>query len=1204
MNDMLSNNVKIMGKRGLSLLLSLLMLAGCMGTSAFADDPCDEHVPSESVVENEAAASCTEAGSYDMVIYCSVCGEELSRETVTVEALGHEWDEGTVTLAPTTETEGVMTYNCLNCDEVMTAVLDKLPPEEPEEQKEEGSPDHEHSYSALVTDPTCTENGYTTHVCSICEYTYTDNLTDPLGHEPEAVDALSPTESETGHTAGFVCSRCGEILEGCEELPVLQKTVITIEKQPEDAAIVNGRAEFTVVASVNKDVELSYQWQRLDTSLEYADDAAREAAWEDIENETNTIYLQTIVENEDAFIRCSNYIYRCLLQSENTSLYTKEVKIAYTSKYQKEDDDLDLKGTISLTGNVRERMNAFQEVYSSGTTYTEQCYNFACREFFPSVFGGNVAVAYYGHIPDDTKNTILVGRLCDDTLTWDTYPKEIDKTHSMANTVYGTITSSSCKDLLQYAWPGDILQITFKRGGVDYPHTMIIDEVTNTGIKVYHANYSPDKVTFNTVTWSSFLTLMNLRDGTKATYCTVSLYRAKNYETINDGPGGDYLSGTTYNITFNPNGGSGSMPAISVSKGTQFTIPECTFTNEGYSCNKWHLKRSDNTWLAYNGSFVDYDTAYNNYGLVVFHEGQNILDEDFEELSNEYSYSFYAIWEETIYEVKTEEELRVAVNNNRDCTVTRNITLSSDLLIPVDQSINLCYAVLTVPEGVTLTNNGRIEIGDTIEDNDKGILTVNGSIINNGNISILDGDINQQGIMTNNGSIDVGVYALPGNSWSAAILNSGQLYNKGTILICSYNGQSSNSRLVNTGLYQPDMHAILIQEYSYIQGVDAKNITLYTEVSSETELNSILNTGYKALHLDLSNSVILSSTLSIPSNCHIRAGNPLEPVTITVPAGVTLYAECSAIETGFGLEIAPDETVVSVDVYGTLYLSGYTSVGINGTINVYGRLVECCQESGYGMMLAGKIHLFSGGELINYSKIQNYADASERPRVELESNGVLRNYGWIAGINDEQEMISVVIDGASFGKTVPDIWLEAEEAATLAGIDQDKLSLVWQADLTGENYSYVSFFLNGSNSAIYVFHYEDGAWKLISTSSGPNTRVYIEKFSPFAIAAIKNDLSQSYSVSYDANGGSGAPAAQTKTHGTALTLSSARPTRSGYTFVGWSEDISATTAQYQPGGRFTKDASVTLYAVWKANTPPNPADPVEEFVRRCYRLIL
>ena len=50
-----------------------------------------------------------------------------------------------------------------------------------------------------------------------------------------------------------------------------------------------------------------------------------------------------------------------------------------------------------------------------------------------------------------------------------------------------------------------------------------------------------------------------------------------------------------------------------------------------------------------------------------------------------------------------------------------------------------------------------------------------------------------------------------------------------------------------------------------------------------------------------------------------------------------------------------------------------------------------------------------------------------------------------------------------------------------------------------------------------------------------------------------------------ANGGDGAPEAQTKTHGTALTLSTMKPTRSGYTFQGWAESKTATAAQYQPG---------------------------------------
>ena len=76
-----------------------------------------------------------------------------------------------------------------------------------------------------------------------------------------------------------------------------------------------------------------------------------------------------------------------------------------------------------------------------------------------------------------------------------------------------------------------------------------------------------------------------------------------------------------------------------------------------------------------------------------------------------------------------------------------------------------------------------------------------------------------------------------------------------------------------------------------------------------------------------------------------------------------------------------------------------------------------------------------------------------------------------------------------------------------------------------------------------------------------------------------------YKVSYDANGGTGAPAAQTKTHGMALTLSSTKPTRTGYMFLGWAASKTATSAQYQPGGSYTANAAVTLYAVWKENAP-------------------
>ena len=75
-----------------------------------------------------------------------------------------------------------------------------------------------------------------------------------------------------------------------------------------------------------------------------------------------------------------------------------------------------------------------------------------------------------------------------------------------------------------------------------------------------------------------------------------------------------------------------------------------------------------------------------------------------------------------------------------------------------------------------------------------------------------------------------------------------------------------------------------------------------------------------------------------------------------------------------------------------------------------------------------------------------------------------------------------------------------------------------------------------------------------------------------------------YTVSYNANGGTGAPGNQTKTYGTNLTLSSTRPTRTGYTFVKWNTASNGSGIDYSPGGTYTGDAALTLYAIWTVNT--------------------
>lgn len=75
-----------------------------------------------------------------------------------------------------------------------------------------------------------------------------------------------------------------------------------------------------------------------------------------------------------------------------------------------------------------------------------------------------------------------------------------------------------------------------------------------------------------------------------------------------------------------------------------------------------------------------------------------------------------------------------------------------------------------------------------------------------------------------------------------------------------------------------------------------------------------------------------------------------------------------------------------------------------------------------------------------------------------------------------------------------------------------------------------------------------------------------------------------YTVSYNANGGSGAPASQSGKWGATVTLSSTAPTRTGYTFGGWNTKADGTGTNYAKGGKLTTKANVTLYAKWTINT--------------------
>ena len=108
----------------------------------------------------------------------------------------------------------------------------------------------------------------------------------------------------------------------------------------------------------------------------------------------------------------------------------------------------------------------------------------------------------------------------------------------------------------------------------------------------------------------------------------------------------------------------------------------------------------------------------------------------------------------------------------------------------------------------------------------------------------------------------------------------------------------------------------------------------------------------------------------------------------------------------------------------------------------------------------------------------------------------------------------------------------------------------------------------------------------ITISTGVSWNGYTPEYSVTTYSfKVPYPAASTYTVSYNANGGSGAPSSQTKYQGYSLTLSSTTPTRAGYRFDGWNTNSSGTGTSYSAGGTYTADSGATLYAKWTALAP-------------------
>ena len=148
------------------------------------------------VFTKNVAPTCT-ADGYDLYT-CSGCGATEKRNPKP--ALGHKWDNGTVTTEPTATTPGVRTYTCTVCGEVKTEVIPAT-----------GAHTHKWDAGKVTTDPTATTPGVRTYTCTVCGQTNTESIPATGAHThvwDNGTVTIAPTETTPG-VRTYTCTVCG-----------------------------------------------------------------------------------------------------------------------------------------------------------------------------------------------------------------------------------------------------------------------------------------------------------------------------------------------------------------------------------------------------------------------------------------------------------------------------------------------------------------------------------------------------------------------------------------------------------------------------------------------------------------------------------------------------------------------------------------------------------------------------------------------------------------------------------------------------------------------------------------------------------------------------------------------------------------------------------------------------------------------------------
>ena len=388
-----------------------------------------------------------------------------------------------------------------------------------------------------------------------------------------------------------------------------------------------------------------------------------------------------------------------------------------------------------------------------------------------------------------------------------------------------------------------------------------------------------------------------------------------------------------------------------------------------------------------------------------------------------------------------------------------------------------------------------------------------------------------------------------------------------SIMVMDTSGcMTSAAKVVSPDLALDDI--VVLDAMEGISAENIENLTLSRENNNDIPVDS--------------SKIDFSTELSVELKKIVNLGQTL-PISYTVSPLDTAVTWSSS-----------DENIAVVDEHGQVTGVGYGFARITAA-TIDGNFVETCFveipyaaesiafEHDYEMIVGTKLLLkpifipayATNLDLVYASSNTSVLMIGDDGLAEALDCGIVT----VTATTDNNKIASCTVTVSDTGiKTVESINLTAPKST----IEIDE-SVVISAQVNPVGAAYTEMRWQVEDSDIAVMEIGAGdTCSLKGMSNGTTTvKVTVLYATEVYEAEIPITVSINYAISYDANGGTGAPASQVKLHDVELELSRVNPTRIGYTFLGWAYSPDATVPTYLSGGSLTANADAVLFAVWQ-----------------------